>query len=225
VVNLGLDGTGTDVHLQLLREYLPKLRPDVVVLAFYANDVADLQHGRFQRECHEGYVLSYQTLAQRDRLRARVDAHRAKTLRVWLFEHSYQARLLGALLLPRGSPYRLHFQQARLAELGPAALDPAAGVRRHRLALQGLEQLASSCDCRLLVAPVPPRRDPEASREIWSRRAAGTSLELLDVLPALARARRELGAAHEDLYFVHDNHLNVLGNELYGRAVAEALLE
>ena len=36
VVNLGLDGTGTDVHAALLREYVPRFSPDTVLIAFYA---------------------------------------------------------------------------------------------------------------------------------------------------------------------------------------------
>ena len=110
VVNLGLDGTGTDVHAALLREYVPRFSPDTVLIAFYANDVVDVMRGRFQRECHAGYVLSYQTPSQRDMLRARIDAHRAKRLRIWLFEHSFLVRLAGAALLSPWSPYRLELQ-------------------------------------------------------------------------------------------------------------------
>ncbi len=44
------------------------------------------------------------------------------------------------------------------------------------------------------------------------------------MLPDLERAREARGLAHEDLYFVRDNHLNATGNQLYGEAVARALL-
>lgn len=224
VVNLGLDGTGSDVHVALLREWLPRLRPDVVVLAFFANDFGDVLDGRFSRECHRGFVLSYQSEAQRDRLRARVDDHLAHGRLRALYHRSYLVRLLALPFLPLRSPWRMDFQQPTRAELG---IDEAA--RRARLAdwqraLAELEAIAAGCDCRLLVAPVPPRSQPEGSLEVWRRRAGARSLEVVDLVPAIERLRGSRGLAHVDLYFVHDNHLNELGNELYGRALAEELL-
>jgi hypothetical protein len=224
VVNLGLDGTGTDVHVALLREYVPRFSPDTVLIAFYANDVVDVMRGRFQRECHAGFVLSYQTPAQREMLRARVDTHRRKTLRIWLFQHSFLVRLVGAALLSPWSPYRLELQQPRLAELGPQATDERAARLRLNAALREIEAIAADCDCRLAVVPVPPRKDARGSLELWRRIAAGSRLELIDVLPDLERAREARGLAHQDLYFERDNHLNEIGNQLYGEAVARALL-
>jgi hypothetical protein len=222
VVNLGIDGTGTDVHVALLREHIGRLAPDAVVLAFFANDVGDVVRGRFERECHAGFVLSYQTPAQRDALRARVDAHRQKRARILLFDTSYLARLAGAALLPRGSPFRMEFQQIARAELGEP--DRAAGRQRLRAALADLEALAATCGCRVIVAPVPTLRHPRGSLDMWQRYAADVAVEVVDVLPAIERERAARGLRHRDLYFEHDNHLNEIGNELYGRAVAEALL-
>jgi lysophospholipase L1-like esterase len=222
VVNLGIDGTGTDVHAALLRESAERFAPDAIVLAFFANDVEDVLRGRFERECHSGFVLSYQTPAQRDALRARIDAHRDRRIPILLYQSSYLVRLASAPFLPRSSPFRMEFQQPARAELGEP--DRAAGRERLRAALADFEALAAACGCRVLVAPVPPRSDPRGSLAMWGRIAGGLSLEVVDVLPALERALAARGLRHADLYFEHDNHLNALGNELYGRAVAEALL-
>jgi hypothetical protein len=222
VVNLGIDGTGTDVHVALLREYAARLAPSAMVLAFFANDVEDVQRGRFERECHAGYVLSYQTDAQRDALRARVDAHRERRIPILLYESSHLVRLASAPWLPRNSPFRMEFQQPGRAELGDP--DRAAGRERLRAALADLEALAATCGCRVLVAPVPPRSDPRGSLDVWRRHAGNLAVEVVDVLPAFERERAARGLEHRDLYFEHDNHLNALGNELYGGAVAEALL-
>jgi hypothetical protein len=224
VVNLGLDGTGTDVHLDVLERFAPRLPPDAVVLAFYANDPSDVTHRRFQRTCHEGFVLSYQSEAQREALRARVEAWRAHPWRRWIHENLYWARLMGALWLSPHDPYRLRFLQPRLAELAPPSRDARDGARRFRAAVRGFEAFAAACDCRVWVAPVPPRADPAGSRRTWLRAAPQSTLPLLDVVPAFARARAIRGLDHADLYFAHDNHLNAVGNEVYGRAVAEALL-
>ena len=42
-LNLGIGGNGPLTELATVREYLPRVRPDVVVWAFYENDLADLE--------------------------------------------------------------------------------------------------------------------------------------------------------------------------------------
>ncbi len=225
VINLGIDGTGTDVHVELIREYVAKFRPQVVILAFYANDVLDVLNGRFQRECYRGYVLSYQTPEQRDGLRARVDAHTGKRVRRWLFDHSYVVRLLIRAVQGPLNPYRIQFLQPRLAELG---IDARSRQRRRpqlEAAWAELVRLSDSCDCRLLVVPVPPAADARGSLEILRKRAPHAELEVLDVVPRFARALRREGRVHADLYFVNDNHFNAYGNALSRRAIAEFLAE
>ena len=223
VVNLGIDGTGSDVHLALLRRYVPRFRPDVAIVAFFANDVDDVLDGRFARECHAGYVLAYQTRAQRDALRARVDAHLERSALRWAFERSYLVRL--ALNLAQGphNLFRLGFVAPRRAELerGPRVL------ARRRLALrrsfEGLEALGRDCACRLLIVPVPARRDLAASLRVLQSQIGSLELEVVDVLPHMVRALERDGRAPSDLFFVHDNHLNAYGNRLFGWAVARAL--
>jgi lysophospholipase L1-like esterase len=223
VVNIGIDGTGTDVHLELLRRHLPRFRPNVAIVAFFANDVDDVLDGRFTRECHSGYVLAYQTRAQRDALRARVDAHLERSALRWAFERSYLVRL--GLHLAQGphNLFRLEFVAPRRAELerGPQTL------ARRRLALrrsfEGLEALGRDCACRLLIVPVPARRDLAASLRVLQGQIGSLELEVVDVLPHMVRALERDGRVPSDLFFVHDNHLNAYGNRLFGRAVARAL--
>jgi len=223
VVNLGIDGTGTDVHVELIARYLPRFQPQVVVLAFFANDAQDVLAGRFERECYRGYVLSYQTPAQRTALRQQVDAYRARPLRRWLFEHSYWMRLLHLALDDSPGPERIEFLQPRAEELAVPPGQRQARVRELARSLRRLEQLSRDCSCRLMVAPVPPRRNPQASLERFRSLAAGLDLEVVDVLPAMRRLREADGRAHEDLYFEHDAHFNAYGNALYARALAELL--
>ena len=64
VINLGLDGTGTDVHLTLLQENVSTYRPDIVVLAFFENDLQDIQRKMEYRECYRDYVLVYSDKSQ-----------------------------------------------------------------------------------------------------------------------------------------------------------------
>jgi lysophospholipase L1-like esterase len=223
VVNIGIDGTGTDVHLELLRRHVPRFEPDVVLVAFFANDVDDVLDGRFTRECHAGYVLSYQTRAQRDGLRARVDDHLERSALRWAFERSYLVRLGTTLALGPHNLFRLEFVAPRRAELerGPEVL--ARRRRALRQAFEGLEALGRDCTCRLLIVPVPARRELAASRRILQDQVGDLDLEVVDVLPDMVRALERDGRTPADLFFVHDNHLNAYGNRLFGRAVARTL--
>ena len=222
VINLGLDGTGTDVHADLLRAFIPRYRPRVALVAFYANDVEDVLHGRFSRECYDGYVLAYQDELQQMMLRGRVDAHRRRRVARWLFDRSYLVRLVVYLPTRGINLFRLHYVQPTAAQLG---IDDAVKRERRprlRAAYADLEALAASCDCRLAVVPVPPRRRLDGSLRVLRRWIDGASLEIVDVVPAIERMLAEDGREPADLFWVNDNHLNVYGNRLFARALAES---
>jgi hypothetical protein len=223
VVNLGIDGTGTDVHAALIERELPRFRPDVVVLAFFGNDFADVLNGRFARECHRGFVLSYQSEAQRGELRARVDAHLAHGLHRFSYAHVYLVRLATLALEGPRSLHHIQFVQPSAAELGVDAASRRQREPALERALAALERSARDCGCRFVVAPVPAKAGLAGSLRVFRERAAGRSFEILDVAPVIQRALDERGLALEDLFFEHDAHLDALGNELFGAAVFELL--
>ena len=223
VVNLGLDGTGTDVHAALIARELPRLRPDVVVLAFFGNDFADVLNGRFERECYRGWVLSYQSQRQRGALRARVDAHLTHGLHRFLFDHLYLARLLTLAIEGPRSLHHVQFVQPSAAELGIDATTRRRRASALDRALDDLERIARSCRCRFVVAPVPAKVGLAGSLQVFRGRTPGRAFEILDVAPVMQRMLDERGLALPDLFFVHDAHLDPLGNELFGRAVFELL--
>ncbi len=223
VVNLGIDGTGTDVHAALIERELSRFAPDIVVLAFFGNDFTDVLNGRFERECHRGWVLAYQNQGQRRALRARVDAHLAHSLHRFLFDHVFLVRLLTLAVEGGRSLHHIQFVQPSAAELG---IDDATRQRRApdlARALSDLERIARSCGCRFVVAPVPAKVGLEGSGEVFRGRTRAGAFEILDVAPVLRRRLDERGLALPDLFFVHDAHLAVLGNELFGEAVFELL--
>jgi len=223
VINLGLDGTGTDVHLELLRAYLPEIRPHVVLLAFFANDVPDVLNGRFTRECYRGAILSYQNAGQRDALRADIDRHLERRLARLGFEHSHLARLaIRALEGPR-SPFFMRFQQPSASELGVDDALRREQAPRVKQAWRDVERLARDCDCRFAVVPVPPRGDLRGSWRAYQSSAGETSLEGIDVVPALRAALTAARRPASSLHFAADAHLNAYGNRLFARAIADAI--
>jgi lysophospholipase L1-like esterase len=223
VVNLGIDGTGTEVHRDLLRAFIPEFRPDVAILAFYANDIDDALHGRFSRECYRGYVLAFQDELQRMILRRRVEVHLDRRFARWLFDHSFLVRMLEFLSSGTRNLFRLHYVQPSLAELGIDEAVKRARRPRLRAVFADLEALARGCGCRFLVVPVPPRRSLDGSLRVLRRWIEDTELELVDVVPAIEKMLAEDGRRASDLFWANDNHLNAYGNRLFARALAEAV--
>jgi lysophospholipase L1-like esterase len=223
VVNVGLDGTGTDVQLELLRRFVPRFQPRVVLVAFFANDLEDVRNGRFTRECYREQVLSYQTPAQRDALRAQVDAAAARTAAAWLAQRSWLARLALVALEGPANPFRLSFRQPTRAELGLTPQVMAARADWPRRAFEALADFAARCDCGLRIVPVPARRELGASLALARETARGLSLEIVDVLPGMQARLAADGRTPADLYFRHDAHLNAYGNRVYAQALADAI--
>ena len=174
VVNLGLDGSGTGAQAAILERFVSRFDPDVVLLAFYANDVEDVLRPQMRRECHRGYVLAYPSDPYRDALRARVDGHLEGSVGRFLHRHAYLARLFVALTQPPMNPYRIGFLQPRLAAIEPKE-DPKAGVRRWRDAVSGssawrrvANASSSSCRCRRARRPAEvPRSGSGAGASRW----------------------------------------------------------
>ena len=221
VINLGIDGTGTDVHRDVLRAFVPRFRPQVVVVAFYANDIDDVLRGRFSRECYRDYVLSYQDDLQRMILRGRVDEHLRRRMARWFFDRSYLARLL-SYAISGNSLFRLYFVQPTAAELG---ITEAVKKERHSgvaASFRDLLELSRRCDCRLVVVPVPPRRRLDGSLSVLRRWLGDVPLEIVDVVPAMMRMLAEDQRQTPDLFWENDDHLNVYGNLLFARALAES---
>ena len=222
VVNLGLDGTGSAAQLDRLQQRVAALAPDVVLLAFYANDPLDDLQCRFARSCHRGYVLMYRDAAEATALRSRVDRHLDAPLagiRAALYRSSYLWRIgLYALRGPR--------HLARLNFLTPAALpaaesdSPTLSASMHRFA-----RMARRHGFRPLLVPVPALTDPRGSLEVLKRDGGDPPVPVLDITARLAAIARAEQRSHRDLYYRYDNHLNADGQRLFARAIAEELVQ
>ena len=223
VWNLGLDGTGSDVQLALLRAQLARRVPRAVVLAFYANDVADVARGPIAREIRAGYVLQPRDASQARAMRELADRMERRRPARWLFEHVYLARL--AVYLRAGDRNLFRANVVGPSHLGeaPPPLDAAAAHARLRAIFRELTGLARADGFALLVVAVPDRDQPEATLEALRPHAAELGARLVDPLPALRDGLERSGRAWQDLYWERDGHFTTLGNELFGKAVADAL--
>jgi lysophospholipase L1-like esterase len=226
LVNLGLDGTGTDVHLDIVRREWSRLRPDAVLLAFYGNDVEDVEHGRFRREGHRGYVLAYQTDSQRGELRRQVDGFEDHPLAGLLhrsFDHSYLVRAIVFALGGEHNLLRVNFRRPRLAEVLAARRERGATAPPLSAVFDDFDSLAEELGFALYVAPVPAKVDLHGSARMLARHVPRLDARLIDANPRIERELARRGLEAMDLFWRHDNHLNALGNEVFGRALAKPL--
>jgi lysophospholipase L1-like esterase len=219
VVNLGLDGTGPDVQLELLKQHVAELRPELVVLGFFMNDEADIMRRRLYREVHEGYVLQYQSEEDAGKMRALAERLRGETFRWWLFERSFLYRL--GVYLRSGDHNLFRTNVMSPAEVGGRP-QRRPGPSLHRI-LREFESLARSEGFRLVVVPVPPKALPDASLRLLRSSVSIPGLQVIDLIGAMQSLVAADGRTWQELYWKRDAHFSPEGNRVFARALADAL--
>jgi hypothetical protein len=222
VVNLGQDHSGTDIHLELLRRYLESHRPDMVVLAFYENDIEDIARSGFFRETVENhYVMVYATEEQRQRILERIRAEAPGPAMVWLCDHFYTCRLLRAFFTGEDD---LYFNN--IVGIKGGGRPGTAGNHGPGPLLDQLLELSRDHGFMVAVAPVPPLLSPRGS--VWRlRNSIGIErfrkLNVINVFPVMERILGEDGRSFEEMYWTLDAHFNEYGNKVFARVVFEAM--
>jgi lysophospholipase L1-like esterase len=240
VVNAGVGGYGSSDELLLWERAIAALRPDLVLVAFFPNDVRNaVDRGWF--DLRDGRVVQVAE-PPRPRLRPLYEAQK------FLVSRSHLAYLVktAALTLSGKAPDRR--EDAPAAAAGGRLIEdedvfsrePSARVARGwTLTLAVLGELARRVEAAgagCAVVLVPNRYQVDAS--LWSRHAARlgvdpaafdlelpqrrfaewsrqTGVPVVDLLPELRRRNRD-----NSFYYEQDAHWNAEGH----RAAAEALL-
>ncbi len=73
VLSFAIDGTGTDYHYKVLKQYALKYHPDMIIHAFFYNDIADVQQGKLYRSIYHGRLIQYQNQKELDRAKQNID--------------------------------------------------------------------------------------------------------------------------------------------------------
>ena len=219
VVNLGLDGTGTDVQASILRRDGLAYGPDLVLLGTTPNDWRDCQHELRFRTVHDRRVLSYQNRRQLHKLRSGTAG--AKAFLKATAGASYGVRALyyivygrvpsNYLTLPRGT--RLRF---------PRLDDPALTQHVEEL-IVGMRRRSAKVGARFGVVLLPGRGEvlsptsrPAFDRLVPILRRHG--IPWLDLEPALRQA-----PDRHDLFWRYDDHPTARGYQRFGRLVTDWL--
>lgn len=223
VINLGLDGTGTDVHLAILKEYLQNSRPRIVILAFHESDFVDISHGRLFRECYKGYVLSFQNKDQREQLRAIANMPRSQSVSQWLFDNIYLYRAIIYLSKSENNILRNNFLQ--LSSIDFAITNTADSKANIDNIFQEFIDLSMQYKFELLIIPIPGKNGNSGldvlRKDVSERKLA--ELNAIDISPIIERLLLEENKSYKKMYWLYDSHFNVFGNHIFGLAVAESI--
>ena len=220
VFNLGLDGTGSDVHLKLLRPHLLEPQPEAVVVAFTNNDIGDLAIGRVYREVYRGHVLAFTDELQREKMKQLVDGNLRQTQLIWLHEHLYLVRLGAFLIGGNGNLLRSNF--VKPSHIGQSISRPGKETALQDV-FQEFLQLSKQHEFRLMIVPVPMKEDEDISLEVLRAYVQIDELDVIDPLPHMKSRLESDGKVFAEMYWRHDGHFNAYGYRLFGMAVAQAV--
>jgi hypothetical protein len=217
ILNAGTSGWGTDQQLLFLRERGLRWRPDVVLLLFHPNDVADnAATSRY------GYPKPRFTLGPRGLELGNVPVPRLSWRRRaerFLLQSSYLYNQLQAVWwrLHHGAPEaRAAFVPVAASEAGEPAAEAELDFAPTAALLGELARLARENGAAFAVVSAPA---PEPVRAALSR-----ALEELSV-PYRALDSSFRGRPREEWKFAHDPHWNAAGQRIAADAVEEFLLE
>lgn len=217
VINTGVNGYGTAQELLLLRDEGLAFQPDLVLVAFFWNDVVDSYRRRVAAFALRDGSLVYPDPLPPDA----VPGPRRTPLRRTLLRHSRVYRFLSDQI----KLVRYQVKAALGAPLEDAEpLRPAEREQAWRLTfalLDEIARLAREAGAVPLIAVVPDQVQVEPSTAVIGIEpddyqvqervlgfAAARDIPALDLLPGL-RAARARGQA---LYYRLDRHLNPLGH-------------
>ena len=213
-LNCGVNGYGTDNAEVALRRLGPELRPDLVLLGFFANDYIDNLLGAkdiytvrdgylFDRFSHEWF--HEHALARESQLFRLLS-------RAW---ETFRVTRRGGL--PSARPVRNFTDDdfRRGMELSEKYIRQMAATSRELGARFAVIWLPS--DVYVLSGTRP--EDIRLQSELQARIAAA-GIPSIDLLPMVAKERAPAG-----LYLPNDGHFSVRGNRVAGREIARWILE
>jgi lysophospholipase L1-like esterase len=207
VWNGGVRSYNTEQELALLEELLPRIRPDVVVLAWFPNDLDRVDVAAMSKRLEASGPIVFDWNAPAT----------AELRRSWRLRQIVRS---SALVM------KLHDVLVDLRWPEALASDLEAAWRRNDDALDRLARLAREHDFDVLVAAVPLARHvaDDASLDATTPRLAAAcearGLAALDLLPVLRAQRRTDGRLN---VLAYDGHYDGAANAAMGEEIAEEL--
>jgi hypothetical protein len=73
VLNFSADGTGTEAHYMMFKDYALKYKPDMVIHSFHDTDIVDVRNGKLYRQSYKNMIIQYLTEDELKRGQAYID--------------------------------------------------------------------------------------------------------------------------------------------------------
>jgi hypothetical protein len=218
VVNLGVEGYGTDQELIVLREEGLRRRPDVVVLNFCSNDVLN---NALDRDHQDGRTPKPYFTQEGDEIRLHDDGLRLRPLRrvaQWLADESHLYGRLGDLLprlqvAVRGSEPPAH---------APRLMDRPEAVELSIRLVRRIAEESRQAGVRVLLVMHADEPGLLGRSRLASRVSESPLLAELAVLD-MAKRFRARGLGVDDVLLDYQGHLTPLGNLVVAQEIEVAL--
>lgn len=225
VINLGLDGTGTNVHKNILEYYLQSNEVNVVILAFYENDIGDMRVKRTFREVYDDYVLRYQNEDQKEKLIKYINKNRYSHPVRWLYKHSYFFRAITSRS-GRSRLLRKNLISTSVADMYIPKYTKEECSNRIEQTFLSLISLSHKHNFKLLIMPVPAKTGSNESMTALLNNVSQETfdkLEIINIFPVVNDLLKTEKLNYNQLFWKHDNHFNLAGNRIIGTALAKLL--
>jgi len=228
VVNLGLDGTGTDVHFNILNEDQRLGDLDAVILAFNENDLKDVELKRVFREVYDSYVITYQSPEQRREIIEYIRKDNPAPQVRFLYDNIYISRVIFNLFR-RDALLRNNFispKHAGIEYLNRYSKDEA----RNRLVSEFSKfiKLAQKHGFVFTVIPVPSWDASDKSMNNLMNNLPDNILQrisVVNVVPAINDLLRKEQVEYRTMFWDYDGHFNSTGHHMFGTALADTMHE
>jgi hypothetical protein len=225
VVNLGIDGTTTDVHANLLSTYSAQNNLDLAILAFNENDLNDLTLKRVYREVHAGYIISFQNEEQKQKAIRFIDDNLPSGLSRSLYDSIFLYRVL-CTAFGDNSLLQSNFLQPKQVGIDLLRFDKNEAAGRLARAIDNLLDLAEAKRFTLIIAPIPSRRNANESKEVLLSSLPAELVQrlvIMDLVPTINAILQNEGLEFREMYWRYDGHFNLTGNLVFGRALEEKI--
>ncbi|MBI1870499.1 MAG: SGNH/GDSL hydrolase family protein [Chlamydiae bacterium] len=237
VLNLGMTGYGTDQEFLLYQKLGVDYLPDLVIVAFYWNDLFENSMSRVYGYPKPQFVVGEEgkltltnvPVPQTDWTKQKEMVHaslkekkkgKKLTFKNWLLRYSYAFQKFTNAM--RGNPF-LYRVAVKFGLAGDPRINPQSlEWRMTKLLLEELRSYVRENGGDFLVVVIPDRSDFEMA--IYPLRRALIDdmkhLSCLDLYPSIVSQRRP-----SKMIYQNDIHLNAEGNRLIAEALSHYLLE
>ena len=229
VVNAGVAGFGTDTELLFYRSLGRLYHPDLVLLFFFRNDLADNGDFRYFK-LEDGVLKTVETRS------AGQDSRPMAAIRGWLWDHFMLIRLLGnAWNEAQGVASAAGSSQS--PEIDPAFRVPMSGEVEGQWSLttallEEIDREVRADDAHLVLVGIPDVHSVESQRpqpgfdmgqvnRHLGEVAASAGIAYIDLLPGFSSQYESTRAA---LYWPVDEHWNSAGHQLAAQIVFDSLV-